>query len=130
MSIFTGDKYWDNWESEDSVKLILSLVNLIPEFAQQYEIDIVGKKIQVIEEPRRIYLLGKSIFGENQWIVCSEIARFTRLLKEYTQIWKELGVRDLDLRIIKKIKSPKDIQRIIDTLNWNEQRYSNILNFY
>ena len=64
----------------------MSFVNLIPEFAEQYEINIAGKKIQVIEQPSRIYLFGKSILSENKWIVCSKIARFTRLLKEYIQI--------------------------------------------
>ena len=132
FSIFisTGKEYWNNWESEDSVNLIMSIINLIPEFAEQYEIDIAGKKIQVIELSHWINLFEKSIFGENKWIVCSKIARFTRLLKEYTQIWKELGVRDLDLRIINEIKSPKDINKIIGTLDKIRAKYSNLLEFY
>ena len=99
----------DNWESKYKIKSILYLIGLISEIDEQYEIDIAGKKIQVTELSDFITLETEAIYGENHWIVSGDAARFTRLLGEYTQICKELGVGDLDSSIIRKIKSPDDI---------------------
>ena len=98
-----------NWESEATIKSVLSIINLVSEFNKQYEIEILGKKVQVIELPNWIKLTSESIFGENQWIVRKKFGRFSRLLGEYTQIWKELGIGELDLNIFNWFKSPIDI---------------------
>ena len=100
----------NEWESEAKIKSVMSIINLIPEVCEKYEINIVGKRIQVTELPDWIKFRGEAIFGENQWIISQESARFARLLGEYNQIWKEIGVGDLDLEIINEIKSPDDIK--------------------
>ena len=109
----------NKWESEEAINLVLFIVNLISGISEQYEIDIIGKRIQVTELKDCITLKTEAIFGENQWIVSGDVARFARLLSEYTQIWEELGEGDLDLRIISKIKSPDDIHNIMYTLRIN-----------
>ena len=107
----------------------MSIINLISEFNKQYEIEILGKKVQVIELPDWIIFTSEAIFGENQWIVCQESARFARLLGEYNQIWKELGVGDLDLEIINKIKSPKEIKHFIFCMDEEELYCESLLVF-
>ena len=118
------------WESGDAIKSVLHIVNLISGFCRQYEIDIFGKKIQVTELPDWITLKSGAIFGENQWIVSDETTRFARLLGEYTHIWKELGVGDLDSSIIHKIKSQLNIYNTISTLRENNDSYKCILSSY
>ena len=120
---YPGNKN-DDWESEDAIKSVLSIINFISEFNKQYEIEILGKKVQVIELPDWIIFTSKAIFGENQWIVSQQSARFARLLGEYNQIWKEIGVGDLE--IINKIKSPKEIKHFIFCMD--EENY--IVNLY
>ena len=106
----------DNWESKYKIKSILYLIGLISEIDEQYEINIAGKKIQVTELSDFINLESEAIYGENHWIVSGDAARFVRLFGEYTQICKELGVKDLDSSIIRKIKSPDDIYKTISNL--------------
>ena len=118
------------WESESKIKLVLSVLNHISEFCKQYEIDIVGNKIQVTELPDGITLEDEAIFGKNQWIVSGDKARFARLLGEYTQIWKEVGVGDLDSRIIYKIKSKQDIYETINILQRSNSSNSCMLKFW
>ena len=109
VDIVDTESIYKKWNSEDLIKSVLTLVNLFSGFGRQYEIDFVGKKIQVTELPDWIELWCGAILGENQWIVSDYSIRFARLLGEYTQIWKEFGVEDWDSSIIDKIKSKEDI---------------------
>ena len=116
--------------SEDLIKSVLTLVNLFSGFGRQYEIDFVGKKIQVTELPDWIKLRCGAILGENQWIVSDNSIRFARLLGEYTQIWKEFGVEDWDSSIIDKIKSKEDIYRYLFYLQRRNDSSQCILKSY
>ena len=121
----------NKWESEEAIKLVLSIVNIISGISEQYEIDIIGKRIQVTELPDWIKLKTNAIFGENQWIVSGDnTIRFVKLLGEYTQIWKDFGVGDLDSSIINKIKSPKNINFIMHDLWQNSSICSSKLRFF
>ena len=130
VKISDNDRYISNWEFEDDIKSILYLIGLISEIDEQYEINIAGKKIQVTELPDFITLENKAIFGENKWIVCGDAARFVRLLGEYTQICKELGVGDLDSSILRKIKSPDRIYEFISNLRDSCNSHECILSKY
>ena len=120
----------NDWESEDAIKLVLSIVNLISEIYKQYEVNIGGRNIQVIEIPEWITLKTGSIFGENQWIVCQKSARVARLLDDYTQIWEELGVGDLDSKIMNETKSPDDIYWLIWNLDNYPENWYTVLDLY
>ena len=122
--------YESKWESEDAIKLVLSFLNLISGLGEQYEINIIGKRIQVTELPDWIELQTDSIFGENQWIVGDDKIRLARLLGEYTHIWKEFGVGDLDSSIINKIESQRDFYKTIRTIWKNSYNFRCILKFF
>ena len=62
--------------------------------------------------------------------ISGDKARFARLLGEYTQIWKELGVGNLNSRIIYKIKSKQDIYETINILQRSNSTYSCMLKFW
>ena len=118
------------WESEATVNLILSIVNLISETNKQFEVNIGGRNIKITELPNWIKLIRENIFGESQWIVNQSQSRFFRLLGEYTQVWEEIGVGDLDLEIISKIKSPDEINHFIYSITPKGSERGTILNLH
>ena len=118
------------WESEATVNLILSIVNLISETNKQFEVNIGGRNIKITELPDWIKLIRENIFGESQWIVNQSQSRFFRLLGEYTQVWEEIGVGELDSEIINKIKSPDEINHFIYSITPKGSERGTILNLH